>query len=86
MFVLSIKPLKNLTGTDGQAGRQTDRQTDGQDHVFSQADALTKNDSINEKDHIKMYITDNPLQGSSLSSAEVPVTFISMCTDIQCAK
>ena len=28
-----------MTGT----GRQTDRQTDGQDHVLSQADALTKN-------------------------------------------
>ena len=28
-----------LTGTD----RQADRQTDGQDHVLSQADALTKN-------------------------------------------
>ena len=31
------KTLK-LTGTDGQA----DRMTDGQDHVLSQADALTK--------------------------------------------
>ena len=28
-----------LTGTDGQAGRQIDRQ----DHVLSQADTLTKN-------------------------------------------
>ena len=26
-----------------QAARQADRQTDGQDHVLSQADALTKN-------------------------------------------
>ena len=39
MLVLSLKPLKKLTGTD----RQTDRQADGQDHVLSQADALTKN-------------------------------------------
>ena len=39
MLVLSPKPLKRLTGTDGQA----DRQTDGQDHVLSQADTLTKN-------------------------------------------
>ena len=31
-----------LTGTGGQADRQTDRQTGGQDHVLSQADALTK--------------------------------------------
>ena len=35
MLVLSPKPLKKLNGTDGQA--------DGQDHVLSQADALTKN-------------------------------------------
>ena len=34
MLVLSTKPLQNLTGTDRQAGRQ--------DHVLSQADALTK--------------------------------------------
>ena len=33
-----------LTGTDGQADRQTGGQTDRQDHVLSQADALTKND------------------------------------------
>ena len=33
-----MKPLQKLTGTD----RQADRQTDGQDHVLSQADALTK--------------------------------------------
>ena len=39
MFILSLKPLKKLTGT----GRQTGRQADGQDHVLSQADALTKN-------------------------------------------
>ena len=31
-----------LTGMDGQAGRQTGGQTDRQDHVLSQADALTK--------------------------------------------
>ena len=30
-----------LTGTDSQAGRRTDGRTDGQDHVLSQADALT---------------------------------------------
>ena len=36
MLVLSLKPLKKLTGTD--------RQTDGRkSHVLSQADALTKN-------------------------------------------
>ena len=36
MLDISIvnKPLKRLTGTDGQA--------DGQDHELSQADALTK--------------------------------------------
>ena len=28
-LVLSTKPLKSLTGTDGQAGRLADRQTDG---------------------------------------------------------
>ena len=33
-----------LTRTDEQAVRQTDRWTDGQDHVLSQADALTKNE------------------------------------------
>ena len=38
MLVLSTKPLQKLTGTDRQAGRRTD----GQDHVLSQADALTK--------------------------------------------
>ena len=27
---------------NGRSGRQTGRQTDGQDHVLSQADALTK--------------------------------------------
>ena len=31
-----------LTGTDRQADRQADRQMDAQDHVLSQADALTK--------------------------------------------
>ena len=39
MLVLSPKPLKRLTGTDGLAGRRTG----GQDHILSQADALTKN-------------------------------------------
>ena len=34
MLVLSTKPLQKLTGTD--------RQADGQDHVLSQADTLTK--------------------------------------------
>ena len=34
---------------DGQADRQADRMTDGQDHVLSQADALTKNNFI---DHL----------------------------------
>ena len=47
MLALSLKPLKKIAGTDGQAGRQahrqTGRQTDGQDHILSQADALTKN-------------------------------------------
>ena len=42
MLVLSPKPLKKLTGTDRQADRQTDRQADEQDHILSQADALTK--------------------------------------------
>ena len=36
---LSLKPLKKLNGT----GRQVGRQTGAQDHVLSQADALTKN-------------------------------------------
>ena len=35
MLVLSLKPLKKLTGTDGQAGRQTGTQTDGQDHALT---------------------------------------------------
>ena len=38
MLVLSTKPLQKLTGTGGQA----DRQTDEQDHVLSPAGALTK--------------------------------------------
>ena len=46
MLALSLKPLKKIAGTDGQAGRQahrqTGRQTDGQDHILSQADGLTK--------------------------------------------
>ena len=42
MLVLSAKPLQKLTGTGGQA----DRQTDEQDHVLSQADALTKNSLV----------------------------------------
>ena len=43
MLVLSLKPLKKLTGTNSrQTDGQTDRRTDGQDHVLSQADALTK--------------------------------------------
>ena len=37
--IVNKTSLKRLTGTDGQAGRQTDRQ----DHVLSQADTLTKN-------------------------------------------
>ena len=36
MLVLTLKPLKKLTGMD----RQTGRQVDGQDHVLSHA--LTK--------------------------------------------
>ena len=32
-----------LTGTDRQADRQADGQAGGQDHILSQADALTKN-------------------------------------------
>ena len=36
-----------LTGTGGQE----DRQTDGQDHVLSQADALTKNYNANQIVH-----------------------------------
>ena len=39
MLLLSAKPVYKLTGTD----RQADRQTDAQDHVLSQADALNKN-------------------------------------------
>ena len=35
-----------LNGTDGQAGRQAGRQTDRQDHVLSQADALTKKELV----------------------------------------
>ena len=45
MLVLSTKPLQKLTGTD----RQTDRQTGAQDHVLSQADALTKNKAVKTK-------------------------------------
>ena len=37
-LVFSTKPLQKLTGTDGQTGGQTD----GKDHVLSQADTLTK--------------------------------------------
>ena len=37
--VTTLKP----TGLGGQMDRQTDRKTDGQDHLLSQADALTKN-------------------------------------------
>ena len=39
MLVLPLKPLEKLTVTAVQA----DRQAGGQDHVLSQADALTKN-------------------------------------------
>ena len=35
MLVLSLKPLKKLTGTG--------RQRDAQDHILDQADTLTKN-------------------------------------------
>ena len=40
--ILSTKPLQKLTGTGGQVDRRTDGQTGEQDHVLSQADALTK--------------------------------------------
>ena len=36
--------------TDGQTGRQAGRQTDRQDHVLSQADALTKKEPNKPKD------------------------------------
>ena len=41
--VVRALPSSNavLTGTDRQGDRQTDRLTDGQDHILSQADALT---------------------------------------------
>ena len=50
MLVLPMKPLKKLTGTNGQA----DRQADGQDHVLSQADALTKNQFFQLKELAKI--------------------------------
>ena len=42
MLVLSTKPLQKLTGTDRQAGRRTG----AQDYILSQADALTKNYTV----------------------------------------
>ena len=38
-----VRASPKLTGTDGHTGRQAVRQTDRQDQVLSQADALTKN-------------------------------------------
>ena len=49
MLVLSLKPLKKLTGTDRHAGRQAD----GQDHALNQADALTKKEAIRNNDNLK---------------------------------
>ena len=40
--VAVVRASPKLTGKDGQAGRQTGRETDRQDHVLSQADALTE--------------------------------------------
>ena len=41
--LLSTKPLQKLTGTGGQAGGGCWVVIGEQDHVLSQADALTKN-------------------------------------------
>ena len=37
-----------IPGTD----RQADRQTDGQDHILSQADALTENELSDQFGHV----------------------------------
>ena len=53
-FIIIYTTLK-LTGTDRQedrgTGGQADRRTDGQDHVLSQADALSKKQ---RRVHIKL--------------------------------
>ena len=40
---MEVVSIVNETSPEAIWNRQTDRQTDGKDHVLSQADVLTKN-------------------------------------------
>ena len=62
-----------LTGTD----RQTDRRTDGKDHILSQADALTDDNILG--------LLAGRLQGS-LSSIPLQLTLPLLATLISCSK